>query len=199
MRHAALPWFVTALLLWAPQAYGVTVTFDDVSTGQNLAYYLQRYGLYMGPGWEVIDSAGSGWGTPHSGTQCAVWNGNPKYGTAFDFGVDGVSEYSVRSVAAYFTTQPGVVLEMQGYTASGVIARAGIGDTNGYWTNRYVEISSAAGDILFVHIAGVGSSDFRYHFSMDDLTIVPVPEPSPLLALSAFLAPIAGLAIRRRR
>ncbi len=173
-----------------------TVTFDDVPTGKDLSYYLQQHGLDMVPGWEVIDSVSSGWGTPHSGTQAVVWNGNPIFAAGFGFGIDGVSEYRVRSVGAYFSAEPGVLLEMRGYTASGVVT-ARIGESDVSWSNRYVQIdSSVAGDILFVHIAGLNSPDDRYHFAMDDLTVVPIPEPATFLALAAGLV---ALAMRKRR
>jgi len=150
----------------------------------------------MVPGWEVVGSAAHGWGTPHSGTQAAIWNGNPLFGTGWGFGVDAVSEYTVRSVGAYFTTAPGVVLEMCGFEAGNLIT-VRIGDTDGSWTNRYAEINSPTGRIAFVYIVGISSPDARYHFAMDDLTVVPVPEPSSLAAL---LAGVAGFgAVLRRR
>jgi hypothetical protein len=180
--------------LWA-----YTVTFDDTPIGQDLSYYHQQHGLRM-YGWEVIDSVTSGWGTPQSGTQAAVWNGDPRFALGFSFYfVDGVSEYTAQSVGAYFTTKPGVVLEMRGHTASGAIITTTIGDINGSWSNHYVEINSAMGDIRFVHIAGLNSPDEQYHFAMDDLTIEPVPEPSSIFALVGGIAGLGGFALRRRR
>jgi hypothetical protein len=199
MRRRALLIAITLALsgcssgLWA-----YTLTFDDIPTGQDVSYYQQQYGLAMVPGWEVIDSVASGWETPRSGTQAVVWSGQSIYATGFDFGFeDGVSEYTVRSVGAYFTTQPGVVLAMRGYTSSGLVT-ANIGSSTGSWTNHYVQISSAAADIRYVHIVGLSSPDARYHFSMDDLTVVPVPEPSSIIALGFALSAM-GAMLRRRR
>jgi hypothetical protein len=176
--------------------WAYTLTFDDIPVGHDLGYYKQQYG-FDAPGWEVIDSVASGWGMPHSGTQAVIWNDDPVWATAFGFFfVDGVSEYAAQSVGAYFTTAPGVVLQMRGYTARGAIT-ATIGDANGTWVNRYVQMSSPTG-ILYVHIAGLSSPDARYHFSMDDLTVVPVPEPSSILALGFGLAAM-GAMLRRRR
>jgi hypothetical protein len=188
--------FCYSSALWA-----YTVTFDDVPIGQDLSYYHQQYGLHMVPGWEVIDSVTSGWGTSQSGTQAVVWNGNPAFGTGFGFYfVDGVSEYRAQYVGAYFSTEPGVLLEMSALTTSGAIVTASIGDVNGTWCNRYVGInSSIAGGFINVCIIGISSPDARYHFAMDDLTIEPVPEPSSILALIGGIAGLGGFALRRRR
>ena len=74
-----------------------------------------------------------------------------------------------------------------------------VGAAGESWTNRYVEISLPLGQIYYLNFYGVSSADAIAHYCLDDLTINFVPEPSSLLALSAFLAPLAGLAIRRRR
>ncbi len=196
MGKSVMPLAALILIVFAcsSSSWGYVATFDDVPVGQDLSYYLQLYGLSMAYGWHVVDSAASGWGTPHSGTQSVVWNGNSS-GGAFGFGVDGVSEHSVRSVGAYFTTQPGVLLQLS--DLDGRFA-ASIGSTEG-WTNRYVQIGSYPFDIRSAFIVGISSPDAIYHFSMDDLTIVPVPEPSSLLALLAGIGGFGALLRRRRR
>ncbi len=194
-----LPLSLTLLVLIAflcsSASWAYVVTFDDAPVGQDLSCYLERYGLAMTYGWQVVDTAASGWGTPRSGTQSVVWNGNPLYGVGFCFGVDGVSEYSVRTVGAYFTTQPGVLLQLR--DLDGRFA-ASIGSVEG-WTNRYVQIGSYPFDIRSPFVVGISSPDAVYHFSMDDLTIVPVPEPSSLLALLAGVGGFEALKRRRRR
>ena len=191
---------ISITFLWSSASRAYTVTFDDVAPGQDLSYYFQQYGLKMLPGWQVVDSASAGWGTPQSGTQSVIWNGALDHGAAVYFGADGVSEYKVRSVGAYFTTPPGVLLQIRGLTLVGTIT-APVGSAEG-WTNHYVQINTAPvlgiwGAIGSFCIVGVSSTDARYHFSMDNLTIVPVPEPSSLLALLAGLGG-CGVLLRRR-
>lgn len=201
MKRFMLITIVFTMFFCSSALWAYKVSFDDVPIGQNLSYYNQQYGLGMVPGWEVVDSVASGWGIPKSGTQSVVWNGNPEFGTAFGFAFeDGVSEYKASTVGAYFSTKAGVVLELRGYTANGVII-ANIGESNSSWQNQYVEIkSSSLGDIYCVHIVGISSPDARYKFAMDDLTIEPVPEPSSLAALGLGVLPVAAsLRLRRLR
>jgi len=184
-----------------------TVTFDDIPPGGDLSYYESEHGLALWGGWYVVDHMGSGWGQPRSGLNVLMWDWNPSWAAGFSFGLDPTDypdssflPYNVRSVSAYFSTEPGIVLRMTGYAKDGnEVASALIGATGESWTNRYVEITSEPEEIAFVHISGVTSQDDRYHFCLDDLTIVPVPEPSSLLALGSGVLALAGLALRRRR
>ncbi len=187
-------------ILCYSSAYAYTLTFDDISVGQDLSRYSEHYGFAAARGWEVVDHSDSAWGPPHSGTNLLIWNGNPGFGAAFGFGDDGVSEYTVRVAGAFFSTEPGILLRMTGYGKGGTeVASVAIGATDESWTNRYAEIASAPGEIAFVHITGVNSEDDRYYFCLDDLTIIPVAEPSSVLALGFGGAGIIGAALRRRR
>ena len=177
-----------------------TVTFDDIPPGADLSHYDEEYGLSLVPGWEVAE---------HSETNVLVWRGNPNFGAGFGFGHDPTDypettylPYTVRLVGAHFSTEPGVLLEMIGYSRGAMpmaIASASIGSPTESWTDRYVEIFSETGDIAYVYISGVNSQEDRYHFSIDDLTISLVPEPSSLLALGGGLGAVGGLALRKRR
>lgn len=188
--------FCCSSTLWA-----YTLTFEDVPIGSDLSYYQEQYLIGFVPGWNVIDHNGSDWGTPHSGSNVLMWGGNPIFGAGFDFGLDGIPSmhYSAQSVGAYFSTEPGVVIRLVGYRGYGgtEVASVTIGSDTASWNDQYAEISSEAGEIDFVHIVGVHSADERYHFSMDNLTINPVPEPSSLLALLLGLGGF-GTMLRRR-
>jgi hypothetical protein len=185
------------LLAISCSANAYTLTFDDVPTGQDLSYYMAQYGFNPYPGWQVVNGLESGWGTAKSGAQEVV-SADPEYATGFYFGIDGVSEYTVRSVGAYFTTQPGVVVAMRAYTAGGTIVSATIGSLTGSWVNQYAQISWNRGDIRYIHFESISSPDARFRFAMDDLTIVPVPEPASIFVLSAALMGL-GMVARKRR
>lgn len=184
--HAYLP----------PPTSPYTMTFDDIPPGNDLSYYDEQYGLWLIPGWEVVEL---------SGTNVLTWCGNPAFGAGFGFGSDPVDypettflPYTVQAVGAYFSTEPGVVLKMIGYTRGStpsVVASVEIGSTEGSWSG-YAEIHSEIANIDYVVVSGVNSQDDRYHFYLDDLTINPVPEPASLAAVALGLG---GLLLRRRK
>lgn len=192
--------FCCCSTLWA-----YTLTFDDIPTGQNLSYYYDCYGIVLDGG-SVTDSTALSWASPHSGTYVLAWDGNPYYDVYIAFGSDPNDypgskflPYNVSAVGAYFCTEPGAVLKMEGFRHNGTVAATALIDnTDGNLTDRYVEINSALSDIAYVHIYGT-SSPSRPSFCLDDLTITTVPEPSSLLALFGGLASISGLVIRRRQ
>lgn len=190
------------LLCFASASCAYVVTFDDVSPGQNLSSYYTAYGLDMAHGWEVVDTGTAGWGVAQSGNQALIWNGIPSFAAWFGFGDDGPNQQGVRSVGAYFTTRPGVILKMLGHTTFGDVTTS-IGSAEG-WTNHYVQLNAKNwghgiwSNILDVVISPTNSPDAVYAFSMDDLTVTPVPEPSSLLALFAGLGG-CGILLRRRR
>lgn len=200
MKRLAWSILVTSVMcLCTSTSWAYTVTFDDVPTGSDLSYYAQQYGLNMYHGWQVINSVDAGWGTSQSGTQSAVWSGNPEIAAGFDFVIDTIpdSGYAARSVGAYFSTPAGIVLQMQVYTDSGMITTT-IGDVNEAWHNHPVVIDSPTDNIRYVHVIGINSPDDYYHFSMDDLTVVPVPEPCSVAVLACAIVPLAG-ALRKKR
>jgi len=201
MRQAALPWFVAALLLWASQAQGVTMTFDDIPAGQGLRYYWETWGVVFSNDFALLDHSSSTWGLPYSGTNVAAPGASPGMGYSFLGLKNDDGPLYASSVGGYFSTAPGAVVRMTAYHIGLVngdaVASALIGSQGGSWNNKYVRLDYAAG-IREMEFEAV-TADALVHFCVDDLTINFVPEPSSLLALSAFLAPLAGLAIRRRR
>jgi hypothetical protein len=189
--------FCCSSALWA-----YTLAFDDIPIGANLGYYSDQYGVFFSS-WTSVDSATLGWGQSHSGANVAMWSGSPGTGAFAWFGhrENGEPVYkSVSSLGAYFSTDTDAVIRMVGYSTAGgwkSVASATIGGSGQSWSNRYLEISSQAGDIEWVIFEGVSSPDARYHFYLDDMTVVPVPEPSSILPLAAGLLWLVP--IRRRR
>ena len=203
---------VASLALCSQAAYACTepytLPFDDVPSGGGLEYYDQQYGIRFYNNWEIVDHTASGWGPPHSGANVLMWDGNPLWAAGFHFGSDPNDypntrflPYNVLSVSAYFSTEPGIVITMVGYNRGGTqVASAIIGAPAESWHNRHVEIFSQAGEINHVQFYGPNYSvDELRHFCLDDMTIVPVPEPCSLLALAGGVAGLGGMALRRRR
>ena len=183
-----------SILLMSP-AHSVTLTFDDVpSTFQNLppefilgAYYGSLYGT------------GSTWGPPHSGSKVLAWTEVfPTNRSGMMFKRD--KPLFAYSVGGYFSTEPGVVLEMVGYYMSldNPVASVLIGGPGQSWNNVYVQIDSAAGQIGMVEFWSV-TSDALSHFCADDIAVTFVPEPSAFLALGMGGMGLLGTALRRRR
>ena len=187
-----------ASLCCTAQAY--VLTFDDVPIGGDpdiVLYYFTTYGIDLEfPNLEVVDHTGSQWGPPHSGNNVLVTAEgfhNDRFTTMFK----GQAVWSVFSFGAFFSTEQDVVLQMVGSSNGQPVTSAYIGAVGESWNNKYVEIGSPAGDISEVDFYPV-SADAFHHFCLDDLTVIPVPEPTSLAALSLALLPIAGV-IRRRR
>ncbi len=134
-----------------------------------------------------------------------MWDGNPIYAAGLRFGnapPDGTGDiphYNVTLVGGYFSTQLDIQIQMVGYGQGGVpFTSALIGAPGESWNNVYVEITSHAGEIRYVNLQGVNSPDDKRGFCVDDITVVPVPEPTAFAALGIGLLPIA-LAMRKRR
>jgi hypothetical protein len=179
-----------------------TLTFDDIPTGSYYRdYYGDLYGAVFTIDWCIVPDVGL------AGTNAAMWNGPAEHGAGLRFGKreEDIPEYryTIQSIGAYFNTDMDVVIKIIGYASTGVwttpVVDATIGTPGESWNNRYVEISSAAGDISYVEIVGISSPDARYHFSIDNVTIEPVPEPSSILALVGGITGLGGFALRRRR
>jgi hypothetical protein len=197
LLHLAVVFGLTAFLCCPARAY--VVTFDDVPTGNSPdtgVYYFNTYGIDLEfPYVEVADHTGSQWGPPHSGNNVLIVAPGSNIGTV-DTMFKGQAVWSVYSFGAFFSTEQDVVLRMVAGGGGQEVSRAYIGAQGESWNNRYTEISSPAGDISVVEIYPV-SADALHHFCLDDLTVVPVPEPSCLLSLLAGLAAFGAL-VRRR-
>lgn len=156
-------------------SYGYTLTFDDIPSGQDLGYYTTTYGVMFSKGFDVSDHSGATWGLPHSGSKVLTWTFDSKYTARIEFGES--ERYSIRSLGAFFSTDAGIVVKMTAYHTSTdtPLASVTIGDTESSWDNRYVEISSEAGNIDFVEIEGVYSADSRLGFCADDMSITTSP------------------------
>ena len=194
--------FTIALLLTAP-CWGDTVVvgFDDVS-GPLLNHYRQTYGVVFANGARSESHAGSDWGPPRSGTNVLVADSvAEQFGFAsfaLKWPYPSLHLLFAGSVGAYFSTEPGVVLQMVGHHrwTDNVVASVTIGSLGESWNNVYVQIDSPAG-ISGVDIYPV-TDHALLHFCADDLTINFIPEPSSLAALLAGLAGF-GAVMRRRR
>jgi hypothetical protein len=203
MRFMKIIYTIMFLALGISQANAITFTFDDVPVGRaGLDDYQVQYGVGFSRGFTIVSHTGSSWGPPHSENNVLVWE-NPGghsngYGLMFKNSSGPIDAYSV---GAYFSTEPGTVLEMVAYHNSVYetpVVSTTIGASGESWNNIFAEISSASGNIGIVVLRPV-TTDALEHFCMDDLTINYVPEPSSTIALLGGLAGIGGMAWRRRR
>jgi hypothetical protein len=202
-RYALLALIILALSGCSSGLWAYTLTFDDVPVGGSLSPYGDQYGAFFGGGWKAANGTGMAWGQPHSGANVAVWAGPPTDGPGLGFGYREEGEFFYRpvsSLSGYFSTSLGSVIKITGYDVAtwAPVASVVVGAAGASWSNQYVEITSVAGHIGLITIDGLSSPDARYHFSMDDLTVVPVPEPSSILALGFGLSAM-GVMLRRRR
>ncbi len=164
-------------------------------------YYSIQYGIGIDPSFYAIDHTGSTWGLPHSGSNVLMWSYpgyvSNWYGMIFKTYPQG--NIFASSVGGYFSTQPGVVLQMIGYHLSldNPVVWATIGDSVGAWDNIYVHIDSSQG-ISEVEFKPV-TTDALAHFCADDITVTFVPEPSSAATILAGLAGFGAVMRRRRR
>jgi len=174
-----------------------TLTFDDLD-GNGLGQYFDAYFLDF-RGFQVVDHSGSPWGPPHSGSYVLMLDPQSEYRYNNVIKIHGPGSYpawTAKSVGAYFSTEPGVVVRM---SYGGIFVD--IGSPKGSWNNQYAEIARPEGDISAISFRWVLGSppDGLFRFCLDDLTIVPVPEPASLSALALGLVPLGAAAVNRRR
>jgi hypothetical protein len=180
-------------------AEAVTLTFDDIPVGANLNTAYVPYGVAFSSNFQVADHSTSAWGPPHSGNNVLV-NQSPLpllAGAEANFQHQGRSIYSL---AGYFSTQQGAVIQLAGSYDDlyNPVATVLVGAPGESWTNRYVELRADT-PMRGVHFWNVSSDQALFQYSADDITIEFTPEPSSLAALSLALAGIGIGAVRRRR
>ena len=209
MRIIALLFICICAIAWSSTtANAYTLTFDEFPSGTELrdSFYHEQYGARFSEGFWAVGHTDSNWGYPHSGSNVLMWDGDysPGYLLFGHYTYSTMEPYSVYSVGAYFSTQPGAMVKITAYqfdrpdTAT-LIDSVIIGSLGQSWDNQYVEIGSSNGVFNLLQFEGVNSLDDLRGFCADDMTVVPVPEPSSLAALAFGLLPIGVAAIRRRR
>lgn len=204
MKAIIITLAIMAIATCCSVAQAYVMTFDDVPAGGDITYYSNLYGASFYPGFVIADHSQSVWGPPHSGTEVLTWNADSSRTAQLSFGystpsnVGTIPHYSIQSISAYFGTDYGVMVQMTGYHGSlaNPVVSITIGDPYGSWSNQYAELTSEAGDIDFIIFEGIGSADARLGFCADDITIIPVPEPTTLVGL---LAPFGAMLFWRRR
>jgi hypothetical protein len=195
-----LVYAICSTMIACAPAFAVTLTFDDIPEGQIDLQYWDKYGIWFGSGFSAVDHTGSEWGPPRSGSNVLVWTLPPPGKAMMYTSLSKDPPIRARTVGGYFSTQPGVSLELIGYTRSTSdppVASVVIGNTGQSWTNVYAELSSNEG-IGFVEFRPL-TEDALLRFCADDITVAWIPEPSSLLALFGGLAGLGGMRLRRRR
>ena len=197
---------VTALGCGGANAY--TMTFDDLPTA-SLVPYGQLHGAWFAEAFRSANHWPTNvtWGHSHSGANVVVWAGDPGDVARLDFALNPPYypepyryPYSVSSLSAWFGTNTSAMVTLTAYRNDGtVVDSVVIGATGEKWENRYVEIAPQAGAMDYFVFQGVNSPDDLLNFCADDMTIVPVPEPSSLGTLGLALACAGGRLMRRRR
>lgn len=201
--------YIAAIMLCYSAAYGVTLTFDDVPSGTVLwgSSYAYSHRVSFSEDFRVADHSDSGWGPPHSGSNVLTSVGNPYGNPLILFGYYTGSEAdpdAIQTVGAYFSTEMGVMVRVTAYRPVSheyvPVSTVVIGAPGESWNNRYVEISSTPeSPFEMLEFEGVNSPDDLLGFCADDMTIVPVPEPTSLLTLGLAASGLGGVVLRRRR
>lgn len=206
MKPRFLVW-IAALMPFSSAAYATTLTFDEVPDGTVLRYstYGADHRVSFSDDFRASDHTGSGWGPPHSGSNVLTSSGSAYSRILFGhYTASDAEPDPAQSVTAYFSTELDAMVRITAYHIAQaqpavLITSVVIGASGESWNNGYIEMSAAPGlSFEMLEFAGVNSPDELLHFCADDMTIVPVPEPSALLALAGGLG-VFGLPFIRRR
>ena len=197
MKQVYMVFAITLLFAGSCRASTVVLTFDGFSG--MVGNHYEPYCVVFSSGYRAESHVGSDWGPPRSGSNVLVADQSADWSGRAEFILKSLHQYPIihyaSSIGGYFSTEPGVVLEMIGYhDGFGPVASATIGSPEESWNNVYVQIDSAWG-ICAVDIYPV-TDHALLHFCADDLTIDFIPEPS---SAAAILAGMAGVAVMRRR
>ena len=197
MKQLYMVFAITFLLAGSCRASTLVLTFDGFSG--KVGNHYEPYPIVFSSGFQAENHIGSDWGPPRSGSNVLAANNFADLTGRAEFILKSLHPFSLYyagSVGAYFSTEPGTVLQMIGYhNGFGPVASATIGSPEESWNNVYVQIDSAWG-ICAIDIYPV-TDHALLHFCADDLTIDFIPEPSSLAALLAGLAGF-GVVLRRR-
>lgn len=210
MRIATMLFVILSVAMWCnTTANAYTLTFDEFESGTELrdTFYHTDYGAAFSSGFKAVDHTASAWGPPRSWANVLMWDGDYLYPPKLLFGhitPSSVEIYDIFSVSAYFSTQADVMVRITAYHHNEDLTKIPvtsvvIGALGESWDNQYVEIESSNGVFDMLEFEGVNSPTDMLNFCADDMTVVPVPEPSSLAAIAFGLVPIGAAAIRRRR
>jgi len=199
---------ITAVVLCCSVAHGVTLTFDEVSSGTVLRYstYGDDHRVSFSDDFRATDHTGSGWGPPRSGSNVLTSSGSAYSRLLFGYYTPSdIEPDPAQSVTAYFSTELDAMVRITAYHIAEaqpavLITSVVIGASGKSWNNRYIEMSASPGlSFEMLEFEGVNSADDLLGFCADDMTITLVPEPSSLIAVAGGLAGLGGMALRRRR
>jgi len=194
----------------ASAAGAYTVSFDEVPAGSNVQVYLNTDTPFLASSaFTVEDHSAASWGPPRSGSNVMVCGALLGYITlvAPPFDAAGWGRpINAAFFGGYFSTPLGVEVEMTLSKRVGqqlfAITSLTIGAQNEAWSNRYLSYASAAGDIYSIKFEELSLWTYPPTtpglFSIDDMTITPVPEPSSLAALICGLVGAGGVVVRRK-
>jgi len=211
-KHATLLFILVVALSRASAAGAYTLTFDEVPAGTDPLYYCTMDTPFCANyPFAIDDHSAASWGPPHSTTNVLVCNGTVGEVVlqAPPFGTTGLGTPMCASFfGAYFSTpcKNEVTMTLYKRVGNGVspITSLTIGSRTEVWSDHFVGYDSPAGDIYYIKFQVTWLDPFRDPrtiaiFSLDNVTITPIPEPSSLATLACGLAGVGGALIRRRQ